>query len=90
MAAQEIQPRIRIRDDVPVPDNVFLTETAAALAPLTTARPNMAVYPEISYQAQLMTERVISGEMSPEEAMDAFAQAVTDLVGADNVVSLLD
>ncbi len=90
MAAQEIQPRIRIRDDVPVPDNVFLTETAAALAPFTTARPNLAVYPEISYQAQLMTERVISGEMTPVEAMNAFAQAVTDLVGAGNVVSLLD
>jgi multiple sugar transport system substrate-binding protein len=90
MAAQESQPRIRIRDDVPVPDNVFLTETAAALGPLTTARPNLSVYPEISFQAQLMTERVVSGEMTPEQAMDAFADAVTDLVGADNVVDLLE
>ena len=88
MAAQEIQPRIRVRDDVPVPDNVFLTETAAALGPLTTARPNLAVYPEVSYEAQLMTERVVSGEMTPEEAMDAYAQAVTDLVGAENTVDL--
>lgn len=90
MAAQEIQPRIRIRDDVPVPNNAFLTETAAALAPLTTARPNLSVYSEVSFQAQLMTERVISGEMSAEEAMNAYAEAVTDLVGADNVVSLLE
>lgn len=88
MAAQETQPRIRVRDDVPVPDNPFLTETAEALGPLTTARPNLAVYPEVSYQAQLMTERVVSGEMTPEEAMDAYAQAVTELVGAENVVDL--
>ncbi len=89
MAAQEIQPRIRVRDDVPVPDSPFLTETAEALGPLTTARPNLAIYPEISYEAQLMTERVVSGEMSPEEAMDAYAQAVTDLVGEENVVDMM-
>ena len=88
-AAQAIQPRIRVRDDVPVPNNVFLTETAAALGPFTTARPNESVYAEVSYQAQLMTERVVSGEMTPMEAMDAYAQAVTDLVGADATVDLL-
>ena len=89
MAAQEIQPRIRVRDDVPVPDSPFLTETAETLGPLTTARPNLAIYPEISYEAQLMTERVVSGEMSPEEAMDAYAQAVTELVGEENVVDMM-
>lgn len=89
MAYQEIQPRIQVRDDVPVPDSPFLTETAEALAPLTTARPNLAVYPEVSYEAQLMTERVVSGEMTPEEAMDAYAQAVTELVGEENVVDLM-
>jgi multiple sugar transport system substrate-binding protein len=88
MVSQETQPRIRVRDDVPVPDNQFLTETAEALGELTTSRPNLAVYPEVSYQVQLMTERVVSGEMTPEEAMDAYAQAVTDLVGAENVVDL--
>ncbi len=88
-AAQEYQPRIRVRDDVPVPGVQFLTDTAAALGPLTTARPNLAVYPEISFQAQLMTERVISGEMTPMQAMDAYARAVADIAGADNVVDLL-
>lgn len=89
-AAQEIQPRIRVRDDVPVPGAVFLTETAEALGPLTTSRPNLAVYPEISFQAQLMTERVISGEMTPMQAMDAYAQAVAEIAGDDAVVDLLD
>jgi multiple sugar transport system substrate-binding protein len=84
------QPRIRVRDDVPVPDVPFLTETAAALGPLTTARPNQSVYAEVSYEAQLMTERVVSGEMTPMQAMDAYARAVTDIVGEDNTVDLLD
>ena len=88
--AQQNQPRIRVRDDVPVPDNAFLTETAAALGEYTTARPNQSVYAEVSYEAQLMTERVVSGEMTPMQAMDAYARAVTDLVGADMVVDLLD
>jgi len=88
--AQQAQPRIRVRDDVPVPNNPFLTETAAALGPLTTARPNQSVYAEVSYQAQLMTERVVSGEMTPMQAMDSYARAVTDLVGADSTVDLLD
>jgi multiple sugar transport system substrate-binding protein len=86
--AQESQPRIRVRDDVPVPDNEFLTETAAELGQYTTARPNDPDYPQISYEAQLMTERVVSGEMTPEQAMEAYAQAVTAIVGADNVVDL--
>ena len=90
MAAQEIEPRIRVRDDVPVPDNEFLTETAQLLGPLTTARPNDPEYPQVSYEAQLMTERVVSGEMTPEAAMDAYATAVSGIVGPDNVVDLLD
>ncbi len=88
--SQLTQPRIRVRDDVPVPDNVFLTDTAAALGALTTARPNQSVYAEVSYQAQLMTERVVSGEMTPMQAMNDYARAVTDLVGAGNTVDLLD
>jgi len=87
-AGQLIQPRIRIRDDVPVPNNAFLTDTAAALGPLTTARPNQSVYAEISAAAQLMTERVVSGQMTPQQAMDAYAVTVTELVGASNTVSL--
>jgi multiple sugar transport system substrate-binding protein len=87
-AAQEIEPRIRVREDVPVPDNEFLTETASELGPFTTARPNDPDYPQISFEAQLMTERVVSGEMTPEQAMEAYAQAVTSIVGADNVVDL--
>ncbi len=33
-----------------------------------------------------MTERVVSGEMTPEQAMDAYAKAVTEIAGADKVI----
>ena len=88
--AQKTQPRIRIRDDVPVPDAPFLTNTAAALGQYTTARPNQSVYAQVSYEAQLMTERVVSGEMTPEQAMNEYAQAVIELVGEENTVDLLN
>lgn len=88
--AQKTQPRIRVRDDVPVPNAPFLTDTAAALGPYTTARPNQSVYAQVSYEAQLMTERVVSGEMSPTEAMDQYARAIIDLVGEENTVDLLN
>ena len=87
-AAQLIQPRIRVRDDVPVPNAPFLTDTAAALGGLTTARPNQSVYAEVSLAAQRMTERVVAGQMTPAEAMAAYAAEVTELVGAENTVTL--
>lgn len=89
-AAQEIEPRVRVRDDVPVPGDTFLTTTAETLLPLTTSRPNSEYYAQVSVEAQLMTERVVSGEMTPEEAMDAYASAVTSLVGEENTISLLE
>jgi hypothetical protein len=35
-----------------------------------------------------MTERVVSGQMTPQQAMDAYAATIIDLVGAANTVSL--
>ncbi len=86
MAFQKIQPRIRIRDDVPVLGDPVMTEMANALLHLTTVRPMLPGYPKVSYQAQLMTERVVSGEMSPEEAMDAYDAAIKGIVGATKVI----
>ncbi len=83
-----IQPRINFRDDVPVGGDPVMSAMAEALLPLTTVRPMLPDYPQISYEAQLMTERAVSGEMSPEEAMAAFAEAVTELVGEDNVITI--
>ncbi|WP_323014682.1 extracellular solute-binding protein [Devosia sp.] len=88
-AFQDFQPGIRSRSDVPIPNNPFLTETSQALLPITTARPNDAHYNAVSQEIQRMTEAVVSGELSPEEAMAQYKTAVTAIVGADNTVSLL-
>jgi multiple sugar transport system substrate-binding protein len=84
-AFQLIQPRISFRDDVDVAGDPVMTAMADALLPLSTVRPMLPEYPLISTEVQLMTERVVSGEMTPEEAMDAFAEAVTELAGEENV-----
>ena len=83
---QEIQPGIRIRDDVPVVGDPVMSAMAAKLLPVSTVRPQLPVYPRVSLEAQLMTERVITGEMTPEEAMKAYAEAVVELVGEENVI----
>ncbi|WIY51998.1 extracellular solute-binding protein [Devosia sp. YIM 151766] len=88
-AFQDYQPGIRSRSDVPIPDSPFLTETSQALLPLTTARPNDANYNSVSQEIQRMTEAVVSGELSPEEAMAQYKSAVIAIVGEENTVSLL-
>ncbi|MCR4391213.1 MAG: extracellular solute-binding protein [Candidatus Acetothermia bacterium] len=83
---QRIQPRIRCRVDVPVLGDPAMTAMAEALLPLTTVRPMFPGYPKISYEAQLMTERVVAGLMTPEEAMVAYKEALQAIVGAGNVL----
>ena len=87
-AFELIQPRISFRDDVEVAGDPVMTAMASALLQYSTVRPMLPEYPLISTELQLMTERVVSGEMSPEEAMEAFAEAVTEIAGADNVKTL--
>jgi multiple sugar transport system substrate-binding protein len=79
----------RIRDDVATPNNVYLQETQKTLLPLTTARPNDPNYNKVSAEIQRMTESVVSGELSPEEAMAQYKAAVIAIVGEENTVSLL-
>jgi len=88
-AFQAIQPRITARTDVAIPNNPFLTETSQTLLPLTTARPNDPNYNAVSSEIQRMTEAVVSGELSPEEAMAQYKSAVIAIVGEENTVSLL-
>ena len=83
---QKLQPRIRARTDVPVTGDPVMSEMAKALLPLTTVRPMLPGYPKISYEAQLMTERVVAGVMTPEEAMEAYAEAIKEIVGPENVI----
>lgn len=88
-AFQAIQPRITARTDIEIPNSPFLTVTSQALLPLTTARPNDPNYNAVSSEIQRMTEAVVSGELSPEDAMAQYKAAVIAIVGEDNTVSLL-
>ncbi len=83
---QKIQPRIQARDDVSVPNDPVMTALAKEVLPFTTVRPTDADYSKtVSPAIQVMTERVVSGEMSPQQAIDAYAKTVTDAVGANRV-----
>ncbi len=84
-ALQAIQPRIRARLDVPVTGDETMTSIVDDVLPFTTIRPQLPDYNRVSAEAQLMTERVVSGEMTPADAMAAYDEAVTALVGEDNV-----
>lgn len=88
-AFQAIQPRITARTDIEIPNNPFLTETSQALLPLTTARPNDPNYNAVSSEIQRMTEAVVSGELSPEDAMAQYKSAVIAIVGEENTVDLM-
>ena len=80
-AFQQLQPRVRVRDDVGIPNSQFLTDTSQTLLPLTTARPNNSDYNKVSVAIQRMTESVVSGELTPEEAMKQYQADVTAIVG---------
>lgn len=84
-AFQEIQPRIRIREDVPVTGDPEMSRMAEEILPVSTVRPQLPEYSRISEEAQRMTERVVSGEMTPQEAMEAYAEAVEEIAGSENV-----
>src|SRR5690606_28981500 len=88
-AFQNYQPGIRSRSDVAIPDSPFLTATSQTLLPLTTARPNDSNYNAVSQEIQRMTEAVVSGELSPEDAMAQYKTAVIGIVGEADTVSLL-
>jgi multiple sugar transport system substrate-binding protein len=88
-AFQAIQPRITARTDIEIPNSPFLTETSQTLLPLTTARPNDEHYNAVSAEIQRMTEAVVSGELSPEDAMAQYKASVIGIVGEENTVSLL-
>ena len=85
---QKIEPRIRARLDVPVVGDETMSRMVKDVLPLTTIRPLLPAYNKVSEQIQLMTERIVSGEMTPQKAMDAYAKAVTEIVGADNTLTL--
>lgn len=85
---QARQPRIRARLDVPVTGDATMSQIASDVLPLTTIRPQLPEYNRVSVEIQRMTERVVSGEMTPAEAMAVYDAEVTAIVGEENVIRI--
>ncbi len=81
---EQLQPFIPPRTDVTVPSSPVLTEHVKLLRS-TVVRPNVPTYDRVSQAAQLATQQVVTGEMTPEQAADAYAAAVAQIAGTDRV-----
>jgi multiple sugar transport system substrate-binding protein len=85
-ARQDYETRVLARLDVEITGDAVLEDMVEEMLPLSTNRPLLPEYPLVSYEMQWMTELVITGEASPEEALSAFETAVAEIVGEDNLV----
>ena len=79
-------PRKDLAESEVVKRNKFISETALAILPYTRSRPGLPDYPEISFQLQLLSEEVVTGRLSPEEALKQYGSQVEAIVGKENVV----
>ncbi|MDI3548740.1 MAG: multiple sugar transport system substrate-binding protein [Halanaerobiales bacterium] len=84
------KPAIPARADIAnspiIQNDPFMSNVTAALSPCTTARPGFSEYDKVSREVQIMTGRVVTGQMSPEAALEAFAKEVTNIVGKENII----
>ncbi len=81
--------QIAARDDVASnPDYVSFNpsfEFFSSLVPVTNFRPATPDYAQISNNIQVAAESVITGQATPEQAAETYDQAVTRVVGDENV-----
>ncbi|GII78146.1 sugar ABC transporter substrate-binding protein [Sphaerisporangium rufum] len=78
-----ITSRTDVNDEV-LKDNPMLDFVAQKVLPITSYRPGLAVYPQVSVALQEATADIVSGK-SVEEAAAAYDKKVADLVGPENV-----
>jgi len=64
----------------------FIAKSGETLVPITRARPGLPEYPEISFQVQLMTEQVITGKRTVDQAIKEFAKSVALIAGKDKII----
>ncbi len=86
----EMKPFVSPRSDLAelswtVNRDKYIAETSRKLVKYTTFRPALPEYPEISFQIQLLTERVITQQMSIDEAIEEFINSVKEIAGEDRV-----
>jgi multiple sugar transport system substrate-binding protein len=83
------QPRITQRADVnkaTLFKDPLLGFVARNVLPLTTYRPGLAIYPQVSQLLQLASQEVVAGR-SVDDAAKRYHEALVKLVGARNVTS---
>ncbi|MEV1009632.1 extracellular solute-binding protein [Streptomyces sp. NPDC049881] len=76
--------RITARDDVNaevLAGDPLLTYIADEVLPITTFRPPLAEYPQVSVLLQEATAAVAAGDSSPREAADAYAEGLAEVTG---------
>jgi multiple sugar transport system substrate-binding protein len=69
-------------------DDPHVAEITEKVMPYQSFRPLSVDYNRVSEQIQIATEKIMLGEATAREAMTQFAQAVEEIVGADNVKRL--
>jgi multiple sugar transport system substrate-binding protein len=81
------QPRITPRTDVnkqTLYKDPLLSYVSRNVLPITTFRPGLAVYPQVSVLLQLASQQVVSGT-SVQKAAQNYQKALVKLVGAKSV-----
>lgn len=78
-----ISPRTDVNETL-LEGNEMLTFISDEVLPITTYRPGLAPYPEVSVALQEATAAVVSGT-SAEEAATGYSETVAGIVGEENV-----
>jgi len=86
VVSAHVAPRMDVAEEPAYKADPFLAWCVKEVLPYAKYRPTIPPYPKISLQVQLMVERVASLEMTPEEALAKFADAVEMLVGKENTI----
>jgi multiple sugar transport system substrate-binding protein len=66
--------------------SLYSNEAASKFIDFTHVRPAYEKYPEVSKEIQTAVENVAIGDLSPKQAMDAYAKAIKRIVGEENTI----
>lgn len=81
--------RITPREDVnaeALAGDPMLSFIAEEVLPITTYRPSLALYPQVSVAIQEATAGIVSGD-SPEDAAESYQSELEDIVGDDGSIA---
>ncbi|WP_299036928.1 extracellular solute-binding protein [uncultured Pseudokineococcus sp.] len=86
LAAQQISVRSDVSEDPRYAEQNPTISSFSDLVEVTRFRPAYQEYPRISSEISTTAESVITGDRTPEQAMADYGEAVTQIVGEDDVV----